>query len=59
MPLYLIRLEAPVVYQPDSIKRREITELPVRSDDPDQAVSHLHRSTRGLVRVASIEVVKP
>jgi hypothetical protein len=59
MPTYLVRLATPVVYQPDSIKRRDITELPVRADTSDDAISHVHRTTRGTVTVAGTEVLKP
>lgn len=58
MPRYLVRLETPVVYQPDSLKaRREVTELEVLSDTEADAVSHVHRTTRGRVTVATIEVL--
>jgi hypothetical protein len=59
MPTYRFQLMRPVVYQPDHpIARREITELDVRANDEAMALSHLHRSTRGVVCVASVTVVK-
>jgi hypothetical protein len=59
VPTFLIRLEAPVVYQAESLRRREVTELSVKSDTEALALSHVHRVTQGEVRVAGVDVVKP
>lgn len=59
MPKYLVRLAAPVIYQPDSLKAMPVTELPVHSATESAAISHVHRTTRGDVQILSVETLKP
>lgn len=60
MAKYLVRLAAPVIYQPDHPKaRREITELVVSAADAEQAKIHLYRSTLGNVQIAEVLPYEP
>lgn len=55
MPRYAVRLETPVVYQPDHPKaQRPITELVVNAPTPEAALIHTIRVTTGEIAVREI-----
>lgn len=56
MPTFLVRFTAPVWYQPDhSIRRCEITELPVHAPTERGAIYHALRVTRGEAEILDVQ----
>ena len=55
MPVYLVHLAAPAVYQPDHPRaRREVTEFVVNAPDPQGAEIHAYRVLAGAIKITDI-----